>query len=251
MNGVRTDEDYGTESGAGYMLSILMSQLVAARPGPGQEETSRFCQEYFERMATCQHVLGQNFATLKVCRYNRRAFVVCCKNAFAQFSPTTMMSTFDHAILVRALCPNIATALLHEIHFLITPLGKEQTRTYNVRDLNFGLFFIILYEEWFEQVKGKFGIDDSPRYLKLNLAISIMESLFCEFQGNFDMPSRGALKHIFYDLRAAFGDDSEISYDTFRRACVASTYLREEMYLLLPVSQHERVAKMGAGAKGK
>ena len=197
---------------------------------------SRFAEKYFLRLSTCQHVLSQNFATIKACRYNRRAFVVVCKDSFASFPSDLMMSTFDHAILVRALCPNIATALLHEIHFLITPLGKEQSRTYNIRELNFGLFFIVLYDDWLQAVKTAFAIDDSPKYMRLVDAESAMQAILLQHTDHFDVPSGGALKHIFSDVRAAFGDDSEISFDTFRRACVASHYLRDEMYLLLPQS---------------
>lgn len=144
------------------------------------------------------------------------------------------MSTFDHAILVRALCPNIATALLHEIHFLITPLGKEQTRTYNVRDLNFGLFFVILYDEWVNVIKSGFDTGQSLKYLKFRDVERMVWRVMDEHEAHFDMPSAGASELILTDIKTAFGENSDISYDTFRRSCVSSRYLRDEMYLLLP-----------------
>jgi len=224
------DELYSITSGMRSFMNILTTQIGAARP----ENLARFCADHFERLQSCQHVLGQHFATIKESRYNRRAFVLCCKEAFSAFDPQAQMTTFDHAILVRALCPNIMTSLLHEIHFLITPLGKEQTRTFHVCDLNFGLYFVILYDEWLRCVKRIFNVESNPQYLKLNAIQEACDECLSNNEPVFDIPSRPAIVYICSDLKAAFGPDSDISYDTFRRACVANNYLRDEMLLLLP-----------------
>ena len=83
-------------------------------------------------------------------------------------------------------------------------------------------------------MKPDFGMDSNPKYLKINEAERVMQRIMTDHEIHFDMPTNGALKHIFADLKMAFGEDSEISFDTFRRGCVACKYLRDEMFLLLP-----------------
>lgn len=236
------DSDYLESVDITPYTSTLISQLITARP----EKTAAFCKEYFDRLSSSQHVIGQSYATITQCRWNRRSFVKCCRESFENFDPDELMSTFDHAILIRALCPNIATALLHEVHFLITEVGHEQSRSYPLKLLNTGLFFIILFEEWMHEMKMAFGetskIKDgndtlntnTTKYLKLSEIEATIKRIRLQYEPFMDIPNKLSLDAVMERARTTFGDDSDLSYDTFRRLCVSNERFRDNIYGLIP-----------------
>ena len=230
-------ENMSTSSSSGeinsdlkYLMTILMSQTLAMRP----EDLSGFCHSFFDKIEACSHVVGQSFSTITKCRLNRRAFVRMCLSAFEQFPPSSLMTTFDHAILIRALCPNIATTLLHEIHFLITPLGKDQTRSYSVQDLNSGLYFVILFEGFLAAIKNMYGTDgdSKPSYINVSVLGNKFEELRIEKECLYEFPSPAAIRSVINDIETSFGSDAEVSYDTLRRTFVSNSYIRDELILI-------------------
>ena len=242
------DSDYLESIDITPYTTTLISQLISARP----EKTAVFCKQYFDRLSTSQHVIGQSYATITHCRWNRRSFVKCCKEAFENFESDAIMSTFDHAILIRALCPNIATALLHEVHFLITEVGQEQSRSYPLQLLNIGLYFIILFEEWMQEMKVAFGENNNTtnkdgntnanaaKFLKISEIEATIKRIRRQYEPYIDIPDKLCLDAVIGKARNTFGDDAELSYDTFRRLCVGNERLKANIFNLIPLPSNKQ-----------
>ena len=230
-----SDQDYIESVDLSTYLTQVISQLISSRP----DNSSSFCKSFFDRLSSQSHVLGQSYATITSCRLNRRAFVKCCKDAFEGFSPTGLISTFDHAILIRALCPNIATALLHDVHFIITSVGVEQSRSYQLIDLNSGLYFMIIYEEWIYEMKLEFDESAIMKLSKLESTINNLRNL----KGLYiDIPYAHTLENVINHAKTTFGEDGEISFDSFRRFCCTDKTVRDSLYLLISSNNTNKVA---------
>ena len=90
------DSDYLESVDITPYTSTLISQLITARP----EKTAAFCKEYFDRLSSSQHVIGQSYATITQCRWNRRSFVKCCRESFENFDPDILATLVKSTVLV-------------------------------------------------------------------------------------------------------------------------------------------------------
>lgn len=181
------------------------------------DNPAKFGQSYFQNVQSTHHVLGTSFEFVCGCKHNRRSFVACLIETFANFALTEEFSVAEYHQIIELICGNFPKSLISSVAGVLdSKPGKNSTQGKFVhRQLRVGLFFQLIYQFWLKEIEKIFG--DDSKDVSLTVQTFRLRSQIVELRrtlsASVEQPPIGVIESVLASLSG-----NEISHDAFLRA---------------------------------
>eukprot|EP01041_Mallomonas_annulata_P006430 gene6430-12997_t len=227
-----TDQGYLEMIDLDMFMKTLLEQIFIHKP----DNPLDFSKKYFQRVQSCQHVLGGDFEFVLQCRHNRRAFIYCCTESFQNFSLYEELGISDYHQLLQMICPDFPLLLLQEASCIINPVETDLTGRYIYGDLRLTVFFHLMYKEWISELKKLFTNDTSSGSVD-SLIISIpasrlqyrMNTLYADIPTAINRPPNIAIDHTVSALYIG-SKPVDVNYNKFMQTLIFTQSLQDDLY---------------------
>lgn len=225
-----SDDSYLDVTDINLLLKHLMHQVLIQKP----DNPIEFSRNYFQRVQSCHHVIGTDYAFISACQHNRRAFVFCCMESFQNFSPLDELSSYDYHQLLQMICSDIPLSLVEQATEIIDPIHSlSDPARYTYHDLMLSLFFHIIYHDWLKELQKMFSQESGSSSDMIN--VNRLQSKILAWQTELPdslqarMPSQETIDTAATNLAIISSKGSDISIKQWKRALLQCQSLQEDI----------------------
>lgn len=204
------DKTYLEYSEMSFFLQNLFTQVAMLRP----DDSVEFAFQYFQKVRSCQNVLGADYGFIAGCNKNRRAFVFCLMELFKTFRDDEEMNVNECQQIIEMVCPNFPTTIMPAVvSSLEVKNATASPPKYRHGDIRVSLYFHIIYDEWLKYIMTVFKEEGSLDCLSVFRVKAYIEDCRKNKRVNFSQPSKECIE-------AALGQitSQEVSFVILKKA---------------------------------
>jgi hypothetical protein len=199
-------------SGLNFFISHLMGLLATHKP----DNANEYCEKYFTKVASCQHVIGSDYNFISGCKHNRRAFIFCLHEVLVSFALTDEFCVPEFQQIIEQLCPDFPYLLAEDASRLINPHNvSSRPPKYVLKDLLLAFSFQFLYSEWLRELDKAYSTEmrDVTRGISTVKMKHLIENINRNFPLSLDQPPASVLEPAVASLH-----HHEVTREEVRRA---------------------------------
>jgi hypothetical protein len=212
-----------------FFLKDLMAQSNYLKP----MDDFLFAQTYFEKVKSCNHIIGVDYSYILESNYNRRSFVNCLVEIFTGFNEKDELTTLDLFHMIETICPNFPRNIVMDASLAVEATSTDPTtKKFYFGELSTAVYLHIIYDEWlklmeiFFKEENTLGIATSSR-----LKFQVLE-FSTSFSLSFFQPPSD-LVNIVVDSITLYNNTNDIKFDDFRRAFCSNNTIASELRRLI------------------
>jgi hypothetical protein len=190
------------------------------------------------RVQSCSHVIGADYGYIVSCRYNRKSFVYCCRQAFSHMSPDTMMSVLDFYCMLQMICKDIPFVLIQESANSGCFPSNLSPPLYRLDDFCISLNFRFIYTEWISLLESLF-FEGTSRNSVNRVSISVLSRNFDDWNLSLSSviprPAISQLKAIIQSLfNTNMKNDIEVNFEHIMSEIIHNAQIRMDVISFKP-----------------
>lgn len=204
------DKTFLEYSEMGFFFQNLFTQVAQLRP----DDSVEFAFQYFQKVRSCQNVLGADYGFISGCNKNRRAFVFCLMELFKTFGDDEEMNVNECQQIIEMVCPNFPNTIMPAVvSSLEVKNANASPPKYRHGDIRVSLYFNVIYDEWLKYIMTVFKEEGSLDCLSVFRVKAYIEDCRKNKRVNFSQPSEECVESALGKITS-----QEVSFVMLKKA---------------------------------